>query len=194
MESLARVGVLVEVRAVEVGESVGVGREVRRNPVEDHADAVLVQVVDQVHEILRRAVARSGREIAGGLVSPGAVERMLHHGQELDVGEAQLADVVGQAGRGFAVGQRAVVLFGDAHPRAEMDFVDCLRCAQGVAGGALLHPVVVVPLVVEIPDDRGGARRFLVQQAERVGFVDAVSVAVRFDVEFVERALGSRRG
>ena len=28
------------------------------------------------------------------------------------------------------------------------------------------------------------------QQAERVGLVDAVSVAIRFDVEFVERALG----
>jgi hypothetical protein len=57
MESLTRVGVLVEMSAVEVGETVGVGREVRRHPVEDDGDAVLVQVVDQVHEILRRAVA-----------------------------------------------------------------------------------------------------------------------------------------
>ena len=62
--------------------------------------------------------------------------------------------------------------------------------AQGIATGALLHPVIVVPLVVEIPDDRGGARRFLVQQAERVGLVDAVSMAIRFDVEFIEGALG----
>ena len=37
MESLARVGVLVEMRAVEVGEAVSVGREVRRHPVENHA-------------------------------------------------------------------------------------------------------------------------------------------------------------
>src|SRR5579862_5921834 len=72
MESLARVGVLVEMRAVEVGEAVGVGREVRRDPVENHADAVLVKVVDEVHEILRRAVARGGSEVAGGLISPGA--------------------------------------------------------------------------------------------------------------------------
>ena len=90
MESLARVGVLVEVRAVEVGEAVRVGRKVRRYPVEDHANAVLVQVVDQVHEILRRAVARRGREVSGGLVSPGTVEGMLHHRQELDMGETQL--------------------------------------------------------------------------------------------------------
>ena len=100
---------------------------------------------------------------------------MLHDGQEFDVGESHLVDVVGEAGRGFAVGERAVVIFGDAHPGAEMDFVDGLRGAQGVAGGAVLHPVVVGPLVVEVPDDRGGARRFFVEQAERVGFVDSGS-------------------
>ena len=96
MKSLARIGVLVEMRAVEIGEAVRVGREVRRNPVENDADAVLVQVVDQVHEVLRRAEARGGREVAGGLVSPGTVEGMLHHGQELDVGEAHLVDVFGK--------------------------------------------------------------------------------------------------
>ena len=101
MESLARVGVLVEVRAIEVGEAVLVGREVRRNPVEDYGDAVLVQVVDQVHEILRRAVARGGSEVAGGLISPGAVEGMLHHGQKFDVGESHLVDVVGELAARF---------------------------------------------------------------------------------------------
>ena len=190
MKSLAGVGVFVEMGAVEVGEAVLVGREVRRDPVEDHADAVLVQVVDQVHEILRRAVARGGREVSGGLVSPGTVEGMLHHGQELDVGESHLVDVFGEAWRGLTIGERAVVLFGDAHPRAEMHFINGLRRAKGIAAGALLHPFAVVPLVVEIPYDGGGAWRLLVQQAERIGFVDAVSVAIRFDMEFVERALG----
>ena len=124
MESLARVGVFVEMRAVEVGQAVPVGREVRRHPVENHADAVLVQVVDQVHEILRRAVARRGSEVAGGLVSPGTVERMLHDRQELDVGEAHLVDVFGESRRRLAIGERAVVFFRHAHPRAEMDFVN----------------------------------------------------------------------
>ena len=50
MKALARVGVLVEVRAVEKGQAVLVGREVRRHPIENHADAVLVQVVDEVHQ------------------------------------------------------------------------------------------------------------------------------------------------
>ena len=43
----ARVGVLVERRAVEAGERPLVLREVRGHPVHDHADAGLVQPVDR---------------------------------------------------------------------------------------------------------------------------------------------------
>ena len=77
MHALLRVGVLVEVGAVEVAEAVLVAREVRRHPVEDDADAALVQRIDQVHEILRRAEAAGRREVADRLVAPRAVERML---------------------------------------------------------------------------------------------------------------------
>ena len=139
MEALARVGVLEQMRAVEEGEAVAVGREVRRHPVENHGDAVLVQVVDQIHEILRRAVTRRGSEIARRLVSPGAVEGMLHDGQQFDVGESQLVHVVGEAGRDLAIGERAVVFFGDAHPGAEVHFVDRHGRVQRV-GGATRFP------------------------------------------------------
>ena len=52
-----RVGVLVEVSAVELGQAVGVGGEVGRDPVEDHADAPAVQGVDQEHQVVGSAVA-----------------------------------------------------------------------------------------------------------------------------------------
>ena len=86
--ALAWVGVLVEVGAVEAGEPVGVHREVRRHPVEDDADASLVQPVDHRHQIGGRAVAGGRREVPGRLVAPRAVERVLHDRQQLDVGEA----------------------------------------------------------------------------------------------------------
>ena len=70
MKSLARIGVLVQIRPVEVRQAVLVAGEVRRHPVEDDADAVLVQDVDEVHEILRRPVAAGRREVAGALVAP----------------------------------------------------------------------------------------------------------------------------
>ena len=114
---------LEQVSAVEKRKAVAVGREVRWNPVENDADVVLVQVVHEVHEILRSAVARRRCEVAGGLISPGAIERMLHNREKLNMSEAQLGDVLCQPGRHFAVGERAVVLFRHAHPGAEVDLV-----------------------------------------------------------------------
>src|ERR1039457_2079307 len=77
MKSLPRIRVLVEVRAVEVGESMLVVRKMRRHPIEDHAESALVQAVNEIHEVLRRAVARGGREISCDLISPRTVEGML---------------------------------------------------------------------------------------------------------------------
>ncbi len=92
-------------RAVEIGEPVLVGRKVRRHPVEDDADAPLVQVIDEVHEVLRRAVAGGRREIARDLIAPGAVERVLHDGQQLHVGEAHLDHVVADGVRELPISQ-----------------------------------------------------------------------------------------
>ena len=94
MEPLPPVGVLVEMGAVEEREAVGVVREVRRHPVEDDPDAGLVQDVDEIHEVLRLAVPRGRREVAGRLIAPRAVERMLGHRQQLDVGEPERGHVL----------------------------------------------------------------------------------------------------
>ena len=181
-------------RAVEVGQAVLVVGEVRRYPVEDDADAALVQVVDQVHEILRRAEARAGRVVAGDLVSPRAEERMLHDRHELDVGEAHLVHIVGQLGRQLAIGERAVALFGHAHPGAEVHFVDGDGRVELVVLVARAHPLGVVPLVVEVPHDGRGARWNLVVEAVGVGLVDRVHVIARADVVLVHRALARDRG
>src|SRR5580704_6214036 len=69
-----------------------------------------------------------------------------------------------------------------------MNFINGLRRSQGIAGGALRHPLAVAPLVVEIPHHGGGAGRFFVPKAEGVGFVDMESVALRLDMAFVKRA------
>ena len=108
MRAAARVGVLVEVRPVEVGERPVVAREVGGDPVEDHADAALVQAVDEVAEVVGRAEARGRREVAGHLVAPGAGERMLHDRQQLDVREAEVGDVVGELVGELAVREGAV--------------------------------------------------------------------------------------
>jgi len=47
-------------------QAVLVARKVRGDPIEDDADAALVQGIDQEHEILWRAEATRGGEIADG--------------------------------------------------------------------------------------------------------------------------------
>ena len=79
-----------------------------RHPVDNHADAVLVAVVDEIHEIFRRAVAAGGRVVADRLIAPTARKRMLADGQQLEVGVAHLLAVVDQLMGQLAIAQPAV--------------------------------------------------------------------------------------
>ena len=93
MRAAARILVLVERRPVEARERELVAREVRGHPVEDDADPGLVERVHERAEVVRLAHRRDGRVEAGHLVAPGARERVVHHRQELDVREAEVAGV-----------------------------------------------------------------------------------------------------
>src|SRR5206468_4869558 len=64
--ALPRVRVLVEVGGVEVDEPVRVTREVRRHPVEDHADAATVEMIHEGHELPWATIATRGSEVADG--------------------------------------------------------------------------------------------------------------------------------
>ena len=65
MEAHARVGVLVERRAVEMRQAMRVDREMRGDPVEDDAEARRVGAIDEAREARRRrrsgGSARTGR-------------------------------------------------------------------------------------------------------------------------------------
>ena len=143
--ALARVGVLVQVGAVEVPEPVLVGGEVGRHPVEDDRDPGLVEGVDQRHEVLRGAVAGGRREVPGGLVAPRAVERVLGHRQQLDVREPEPLHVLGQQWRDLAVAQRAIAVVGHAAPGSQVHLVDRDRRVEGAARAPGGHPVRVAP-------------------------------------------------
>ena len=93
MRAATRVLVLVERGAVEAAERELVAREVRRHPVEDHADPGRVQRVDERPEVVGLAERRDRRVEAGHLVAPGAGERVVHDRQQLDVREAELVGV-----------------------------------------------------------------------------------------------------
>ena len=122
VEAFARVGVFVQVGAVEVGQAVGVGGKVRRHPVEQHAQT---RSMCGLHKPLeagavahacavggRCAEAGRGRVQPHRLVAPAAVERVLADGQQLDVGEAQASGMGHQLGGQLVPGQPAVAVGG----------------------------------------------------------------------------------
>jgi hypothetical protein len=126
-------------------QAVRVAREVRRHPVQQHADAVLMAVIHKVHEVVGRAEAAGRRKVAGHLIAPRTVEGVLGDGQQFDVRVAHLLGVLHKLMRQVAIGEEAVVL-GRALPTAEMHLVDAHRLVQRLALDALLHPFCVVPV------------------------------------------------
>src|SRR5882757_3010647 len=124
MLSLARVGMLVEMGAIELSQAVAVTREMRGRPVQKNSNAGLVEPVDEVHEVLRRAVAAGCGEISESLVSPGAIERVLHYGHELDVRVTHLFYVGNQPVGKLGISKPACAFLDDAAPGTQMNLVD----------------------------------------------------------------------
>ena len=153
MLALAGIGVLVGGGAVEPRQAMLVLREVARDPVEDHADVGLMTGVHERLEILGRTEAAGRREEANHLIAPRAGERMLHHRQQLDVGEAHLLHVGHELGGHLAIGEQPPLR--RTAPAAQMHLVDRHRPLQPpVLRGARRHPRLVPPRVaVAVPDD-----------------------------------------
>src|SRR5258705_10142138 len=175
--------------AVEFGEAVRVARKMRGSPIEKDAEARVVAAIDKVHEIGGSAVAAGGGKIADGLVAPGAVEGMLHDGEQLDVGIAEFLYVGDELIAQFAIGEPAAAFFWDAAPGAEMDFVDGDGFLEPIRLGALGNPRGVIPLIgIQVGDDRTGLRAQLGAEGVGIGLErDHVSVGAD-DFVFVDGA------
>ena len=170
VKSLARIGMLVEMRAVEGAEAVRIVREMARHPVEDDADPGRVRRLDEGGEILRRAEAARRREERDRLVAPGAVEGILGDRQKLDMREAEVLHVGNQPLAQFAIGEIAVALLRHPRPGAEMALVDRDRRVARIALAAAVHPGAVVPGALrQAVQDGGGRGRLLGGEGHRIG-------------------------
>ncbi len=78
LEPLAGVAMLVERGPVEPSQPVGVGREMGRDPIQEHADARVMTAVDQQRELFRRAEQGMRGELTERLIAPRSAERMAH--------------------------------------------------------------------------------------------------------------------
>jgi hypothetical protein len=126
------IGVFVERIAVEATQTVFVGREMRRYPVDQHAQTGGMAGADELAEAGRAAVTGGGGVKPERLIAPGTVEGMFGNRQQLKMGEAQVDDVGDQRfGQALPVGKAAIV---GAPPGSQVHFVDRQRRAEQVAG------------------------------------------------------------
>ena len=116
------VGQLIAACAVKLVKTIRILREVRRHPVKNHADILRMAAVDKDTEIFRRSVAMRGRKIAGDLIPPRRLIRVLHNGHQLDMRVAHLLHIrhqrIGKLGEGIIT---AVVM---PFPRTSMHLID----------------------------------------------------------------------
>ena len=68
--ALPRIGMLVKIGTVKLGQSMSVLREMSRHPIHDDADPFLVKMIDQETKIVWRSIPRRRSEIRADLISP----------------------------------------------------------------------------------------------------------------------------
>ena len=94
MFPFARVLVLIQVRSVEIRQTISVFGKMPRHPIHDDADILPVHVIDKVLEISGRAEPVVRRVKAPYLVSPRRNVRMVLHRQQLDVRKPHFLDIL----------------------------------------------------------------------------------------------------
>ena len=157
MLSLPGIGVFVGGRAVKVVQAEGVPGEVGGDPVQNDAHPGLMELVDEVFQVIRRTKTAGSREIAGDLVAPGGVQRVLHHGEQLYMGVAHLLDVGHQIAGCVPVGEELTL--SGAAPGPQMTFVDVHGPVVRRVFGSVVHPAGIPPGVLIQLIDLGGVPR-----------------------------------
>ena len=168
------------------------------HPVQNDPQPRPVAPVDEVHQVLRPAVPAGGGEIPRHLIAPRAVQRVLHHRHELNVGVAHVLRVGDQRIRQLPVSierpRRHVLLPrpGDVvlPPRAEVHLVNIQRLPEVVPATPRRHPLAVPPAVArELYRPGRRPRPQLGGEGIGVGLVQQLSRR-RLDEVFIQRPLG----
>ena len=166
--ALERIGVLIEASAVELIESLLILGEVSRHPVEDNADAGLMEHVDHPAEVIGRAEAGGRGKIARDLIAPRAVKRVFRQRHELDMRIGQILHIRDDLSCKFDIVQGISVLVGT--PRGEMHLIYIHRRLIDIGSGLLRCPLLIMPRIFGFIELGRVLRRSLEMRAVGVVF------------------------
>ena len=191
MLSQTGIGMFKNALTVKFSQAMGISCKMRRYPVQNHADSGLVQFIDQVHKILRCSVTGSRCIVAGHLISPGTVKRMLCNTHQFYMGILHLLQIFYDPVRKLPV---IVESFGGTvvrmlHKRTDMAFIDCHRLFIHVLFVPGFHPLGISPVkACNIGDDRCRTRPVLRIIGKRICFVELSAIPC-IDQELIHRSL-----
>ena len=152
--ALAGVGVLIAGFAVKLVQTEGVLGEVGGYPVQDHADAGLMELVHQPHKVVGGAVPAGGGKVAGALVAPGGVQGVLGDGEQLHMGESHFLHIGHQILADVPVGEHLVLA--GTPPGTQMNFINIQRFLVNGIVLPVIHPAAVSPAVTGQVIELGG--------------------------------------
>ena len=165
-----RIGVFVESRPVVVPEGVIIHRKMDRHKIHNHADLVLVALVDKITQFVRRTIPGGRAEKPGALVAPGFIAGVLRQRHQFQIVVTVLLQIRDQLFGYFGVAVPVVRLIGPPHPGTKMNLVDVHGPAQGITPAA--HPLVIPKAVIfQRAEDRGGSGAFFAAEAIGVAMV-----------------------
>ena len=177
--SLAWVRIFIARCPVKLRQPMGVLRKMSGHPVQNHANAVAVQVIHQIGEILRGPVPGCRRVVARYLIAPGAVKRMFRDPHQLDVRVACLQEIVGDGMRKIPVIVESILMLTVrvAHPAPDMALIDGNR--RLVLDKVILppHPSSVRPFDrAKIRDDGSRPRAVLCLIRIRISLIQLSAI------------------
>ena len=179
MLTLSWIGVRVQVGAIKKIQPRAVFGEMGRHPIKQHANIVLMALVDEIHQVCRGAKT-TGRTIkAQYLISPRSIQRMLGYRHQLNVGKAHFHNIGNQLVGQLAIGQvtRSPLFIGFFAPGTEMYFVDRNRLIKELMLGAVAHPIIITPLVtIKVNHHRSCFGALLHRETVGIGFIKAIAV------------------
>ena len=122
MEPFARVLMFIQGRSVKPPQTVRIGREMSRHPVQQDAQPLAVRRLDEGAEFRRGAVADRGGIQAHRLIAPASIEGKFRNRHQLDMGEAHIGHVTDKLLGQFQIAEHPVAR--RPPPAAQMHLID----------------------------------------------------------------------
>ena len=196
MFPLPGVRMLIAGSAVKFSQPMGIFRKMGGNPVQNHADFILMKIIHQIFKLQRTPIAGCGGIIACHLVSPGAVKGMLGNSHQLHMGIAHLFHIVHKGLGKFLIIIKPVLVIrrnGVLLPGTGMHFINHQRLLLHIKALPLFQPDSVTPVELADIHNLGCiSRPELCRICIGVRFVKLFSMC-SFDKEFIELSLTGPR-